>query len=109
MIRKDPDRSHGDNWVGGHGRPASSNVADRPAVGCCREQQLGNGVARLPQRLEERDLERDGTMVLRPPKARPPKSLDVDMPNRLVIVGLLLPNDHRLILAAHGVPRLGQC
>ena len=34
------------------------------------------------------------------PKTRPPKSLGVDVPNRLVIVGLLLPNDHRLILAS---------
>ena len=64
--------------------------------------------ARLPQRLEQTDLGCDGTRVLRPPETRPPKSLGVDVPNRLVIVGLLLPNDHLLILASHAAPRLGQ-
>ena len=48
------------------------------------------------------------TRVLRRPKPRPPKSLGVDVPNRLVIVGLLRPNDHRCILAWDALPRVGE-
>jgi hypothetical protein len=33
MIRKDANRPHGNNWVGGDGRLARRNVADHPAVG----------------------------------------------------------------------------
>ena len=33
MIRKDADRPHGNNRVGGDGRFARRNVADHPAVG----------------------------------------------------------------------------
>src|SRR5262249_7715450 len=54
--RKDADRPHGNDCVGGDGRPARRDVADGPDLFECRERQLGKGVARLPQRLENIDL-----------------------------------------------------
>jgi len=76
-------------------RPARTEIALQR-----RERELGNGVARLRQRLEQTDLGRNGTRVQRPPKAGPPKSLGIDVQNRLEIFGLLSPDDHRLILAS---------
>jgi hypothetical protein len=75
MIRKDADRPHGNNWVGGDGRLARRDMADHPAAPESCERELRNGVADLPQRLEQSDLGWDGTRVQRRPKARPPKSL----------------------------------
>src|SRR4051794_10823683 len=80
MIRKDSDWPHGNNRVGGDGRLARRNLADHSGVGQCRERELGNGVARLPQCLEETDLGWEGTRVLRGPETRLPKSLSVNMP-----------------------------
>jgi hypothetical protein len=94
MIRKYADRPHGNNVIGRNSCVARRNVADHPAVGQCRERKRGDHVARLPQRLEQADLRGERTRALRPPKPRPPKRLGVDVPNRLVIVGLLLSNDH---------------
>ena len=81
-IREDANRPHGNNWGGGDGRLARCNVPDHAIVVSCRERELGNDVARLPQRLEQTDLGWDRTSVLRRPKPRPPKSLRVDVPNR---------------------------
>src|SRR5262249_34216442 len=95
IFRKDADRPHGNDRVGGDGRPARRDVADGPDLFQCRERQLGNSVARLPQRLEQTDLQRDGLRVL-----RPRKSCRVNVPNRVVVVGPVSSNDHRLILAS---------
>src|SRR4051812_29127205 len=105
MIRKYANRPHGNNWVIGDRRVARRNVAGHPAVGQCREREFGNDVARRPQRLEQTDLRGDATRVLRRPKTGPPKSLRVDISNRLVIVDPLLSDDHRLILASHAQRR----
>src|SRR5205085_4639234 len=51
MIRKDANRPHGNNWVGGDGRLARRDMANYPAVAECREGELRNDVAHLPQRL----------------------------------------------------------
>jgi hypothetical protein len=100
VIRKDADRPHGNNWVGGDGRLARRNVADDLTLGKCGERKLGNRVASLPQRLEQGYPGGDCTRSLRRPKTRPPKSFGVNLPNRLVVVALLLPDDHRLIVAS---------
>jgi len=106
MSRKDADRPHRDNRLGGDSRPARRNVADHLTLDQCGERELGNHVARRPQRLEQGYLGRDGARALRRPKTRLPKRLRVDVSNRLIIVDQLPPNAHRLIVTSHAVSRL---
>src|SRR5262249_55231992 len=91
MFRKNADRPHGNDRVGGDGPPARCDVADGSDLFQCCERQPGKSVSRLPQRLEDTDLQRDGLKALRPRKSR-----GVSLPNPLVVVGSLLPIDHRL-------------
>src|SRR4051794_34490215 len=109
---KDANRPHRDNRVRRHVCPARRDVADHRALLDGRERERGNGVARVQQRREQIDLGWNPIPTQRWPKTWPPKSLRVDVSNRLVIVGLLLPNDHPLILAPHALlaaPRARQC
>jgi hypothetical protein len=94
MLRKDADRPHGDDRVGGDGRLARRDVTDHLASALRRERERGQDVARLPQRFEQRDFGRNGAGALRRTKARSPKGVGVDAPGCLEVLAPLRPHDH---------------